>query len=180
MVNFENSNCHHCAQKQGIYKKYFWSLNCTHDANSTSCEPLHIKTVPFIEVYLPHTNESCILPQKISLEKIMQNFHRNYHTQTNLLSCGGGKLNITDRNQSERINNTDVDMPSTCILYLPGKGYIHAFNLREKRYGHSSWTLNNGTVLLLGGYFSPTTTEKLNLGIGNSSIHPFDLRHPIE
>ena len=126
-------------------------------------------------MYQPDRNESCILPQKISLEKIMQDFHRNHHTQTNLLSCGGGKL---DKNQSEMINNVDVEVPSTCILYLPGKGYIHAFNLTKKRYGHCSWTLNNGTVLLLGGLHSPTTTETLNVAAGNSS-RSFDLPLPI-
>ena len=134
-------------------------------------------TLPFIEVFDPLKNESCILPQKIKLERIMQDFHRNYHTQTGLLSCGGGKINITDINQSEMINNMSLDMPSTCIFYLPGKGYVHAYNLTERRYRHSSWKLKSGEILLLGGHFSPTTTEKLTSGYSQKA---FPLHQPVE
>ena len=95
------------------------------------------ETIPFIEVYQPKTNKSCILPQKTNLEMIMQDFHRNYHTQTNLLSCGGGNLDISDNHFEEvyyvNLNMTlNLSMPLTCILYLPGKGYIHAYDLQGR------------------------------------------------
>ena len=107
---------------------YFWPLNSPFSEDET--------TVPFIEVYQPDKNETkrCTLPQKINLKKTKQDFHRNYHTQTNLLSCGGGTLNINDTNQHEKVGNKSLYMPLTCIIYIPGRGYIHAYDLQGRVY----------------------------------------------
>ena len=61
----------------------------------------------------------------------MQDFHRNHHTQTKLLSCGGGKPNACDHH-FEEVDNLNLSMPLTCILYIPGKGYIHAYDLQGR------------------------------------------------
>ena len=100
--------------------------------NQTIFRSSENKIVPFIEVYQPEKKESCILPQRISLEKTMQDFHRNHHTQTKLLTCGGGNPNILDDHFEVIKDNVNLSMPLTCILYRPRKGYIHAYDLQGR------------------------------------------------
>ena len=57
---------------------------------------------------------------------------------------------------------------TTCELYTPGAGWrLEPYNLEDGRYDHKSWTLSNGSVVLLGGeggYF--LTTEIVTPGVG--------------
>ena len=58
-----------------------------------------------------------------------------------------------------------------CEVFTPGVGWNESYYLREQRDGHASWTLNNGSVVLLGGSGSSSTTE------GSGSTLGFELRH---
>ena len=55
-----------------------------------------------------------------------------------------------------------------CEVFTPGVGWNESYYLREQRVGHASWTLNNGSVVLLGGSESLTTTEVVTLGSGST------------
>ena len=68
--------------------------------------------------------------------------------------------------------------PSSCVSFSPGQTNWsqEPYSLLEKRYFHSSWTLSNGSVLLLGGVQSPATTELVTEGVGSSP--GFDLKYP--
>ena len=82
------------------------------------------------------------------------------HTQNDFLSCGDDE---SDKNK--------------CEVYTPqtGNWSIETYNLIESRYGHTSWSLDNGSVVLLGGWSSNNTTEILIQGVGTS--RGFDLKH---
>ena len=87
-----------------------------------------------VEVYVPSTNTSCSLP---SLPVTTWD-----HSQDGLLLCGGGGNNLQ------------------CHTFHSDSGeWVKTHNLSEERYGHSSWQREDGTVLLMGGAYSPTTTE---------------------
>ena len=87
-----------------------------------------------VEVYVPSTNTSCSLPSlPVGTER---------HSQDGLLLCGG---------ESNR---------EQCHAFHSDSGeWVRTHNLSEKRSGHSSWQREDGTVLLMGGRYSPTTTE---------------------
>ena len=88
-----------------------------------------------VEVYVPSTNTSCSLPS-LPVET-----HLN--SQDGLLLCGG----IGNSRQS-------------CHTFHSDSGeWVRTHNLSEKRSGHSSWQREDGTVVLMGGVDSPTTTE---------------------
>ena len=104
------------------------------------------------EVYIPSLQKSCSLP---SLRA-----SRYRHTQNNLLACGG----------------FGSDTATTCELYSPGVGWRpEPYTLAEERRGHSSWTLSNGSVVLLGGE-GTTRTEVLTPGVGTRPGFP--MRYP--
>ena len=76
---------------------------------------------------------------------------RRYHTQTGLVACGGG--------------DPDADpgieyQTRTCDTFSHGK-WRESHNLMFQRYKHAAWASPLG-VILMGGYYSPFTTELLN------------------
>ena len=93
------------------------------------------------EVYMPALNKTCIFPQS--------DFMRIRHSETGFLACGGHSKG------------------NTCEFYTPGVGWrLEPYNLTQRRSDHTSWTLNNGTVVLLGGGDGPTSTEFVTPGVG--------------
>ena len=98
---------------------------------------------------------------------------RIYHTQNEFLTCGG-----TTPGRS-------YHTPHTCEVYNPltASWSLESYNLTENIYAHNSWSLGNGSVLLLGGMKGNTIsetrfykTEMVTQGIG--STKSFDLQHP--
>ena len=79
------------------------------------------------------------------------------HTQSGLNASGGGG--------SER----------SCIKFEAGAWKTLTDNLVKERYGHSSWVNSNGHILLIGGSYSPTTTEIVYQN--GTSIRSFDLKY---
>ena len=111
------------------------------------------------ELYIPEENTSCSLSE--------MTLSRAYHTQNNLISCGG----------QSTYSLAGAPTSIVCEFYSPLLGWIQEpFNLKVARSGHTSWTLNNGSVLLMGGNFSDTTTELVKLGQGTQP--GFDLEYP--
>ena len=88
-----------------------------------------------VEVYVPSINTSCSLP---SLP-----VGRSGHSQDGLLQCGG----LGNSRQCHTFHSDS------------GEWRVKTHNLSEERYGHSSWQREDGTLLLMGGYWSTTTTE---------------------
>ena len=88
------------------------------------------------EVFLPATSTSCKLPGLV--------LARYLHTQDNLLVCGG--------------NNGDAR--TSCEEFSPATGTWArtTHTLQERRVGHVSWSVEEGTILM-GGYYSQTTSE---------------------
>jgi len=69
------------------------------------------------------------------------------HTQNQNIVCGGSQNNETQ---------------TSCLEFTSGSWKL-SHNLIYPRYGHTSWTTPDGGVLLVGGYYSNTTTEVLSL-----------------
>ena len=112
------------------------------------------------ELYIPEENTNCFLSE--------MTMSRAYHTQNNLISCGGQSTS------SLAASSTSI----VCEFYIPFVVWIQAsFKLTVARSGHTSWTLNNGSVLLMGGNFSDTTTELVTLR-QNRTQPGFDLKYP--
>jgi len=72
---------------------------------------------------------------------------RYSHTQNQNIVCGGGPGNETQ---------------TSCLEFKSG-AWKHSHQLLYPRYGHTSWTTPDGGILLVGGYYSNTTTEVLSL-----------------
>ena len=105
--------------------------------------------LPSAEVYMPELDRSCSLPN-LTLS-------RNGHTQDSFLSCGGTGTNGTETE-------------TTCEAYIPGDTWIREpYILTQRRSWHTSWTLNNGTVILLGGKDSSKTTEAITPEVGTDT-----------
>ena len=68
----------------------------------------------------------------------------------------------------------------SCSLF-DGAGTFTALSvtLREPRVDHLCWQLQSGSVLLLGGWYSGSTTERLAAD-GSSSTADFDLPYDIK
>ena len=87
------------------------------------------------------------------------NHEKKFHTQNGFLSCGG------------------FETPSLCEVFTPGGGWTEEpYQLNQERWGHTSWTLNNGSVLLLGGQSAQNTTELVMPGL--STRPAFSLKYP--
>ena len=97
-----------------------------------------------VEVYHPGTNTSCTLP---SLPEEIAG-----HSQDGFTQCGG-----YGSRQSCHTLNTDTAQ------------WTKTHNLSEKRSGHTSWRTLDGKILLIGGYWSNTTTELVSDGSGVST-----------
>ena len=83
---------------------------------------------------------------------------RYYHTQTGLEACGG----------------YDSPTVTTCVSFSGGS-WTPSHNLQQQRRLHSSWASPAGTVLM-GGLYSPRTTELLDEATVDSVMH-FSLRY---
>ena len=88
------------------------------------------------EVFLPSTSTSCQLPGLV--------VKRREHTQDNLLLCGGYS--------DEALTSCEKFSPAT------GTWALTSHTLQKSRYGHVSWSVEEGT-LLMGGFSSGTTSE---------------------
>ena len=92
--------------------------------------------------------------------------HRDHHTQTGLITCGGGVLY---RGKSER---------TSCVTFSAGR-WKKTHTLGQKRWAHTAWASPQG-VLLMGGHDigTSTTTELLtdngdttpSFNLGNSRV----------
>ena len=104
-----------------------------------------------VEVYVPSTNTFCSLPPlPVTTYE---------HTQDGLLLCGGDQCPPAPA--AGRCGHKAAPVPSEmCHTYFPVSGlWIETHPLHERRSGHSSWQREDGTVLLMGGWYSPNTTE---------------------
>ena len=106
------------------------------------------------EVFLPATSTSCELPGLV--------MGRFYHTQDNLLLCGGW--------------NGDNYFYTSCERFIPANGTWIRTNhiLQEGRFDHVSWTVEEGTMLM-GGANSGTTSEIVK--IDGTTERSFDLKY---
>ena len=101
-----------------------------------------------VEVYVPSTNTSCSLP---SLPVTTYD-----HTQDGLLLCGGLQCPVSN----DQCRRGAPGGTFECLTFDPvSELWITTHALQERRSGHSSWQREDGTVLLMGGMFSPITTE---------------------
>ena len=84
-------------------------------------------TDDFAEVFLPSTSTSCQLPGLV--------VGRWYHTQDNLLLCGG---------------DGDSGAPTSCEQFSPATGTCArtSHTLQQRRWNHVSWTMEEGTLLM--------------------------------
>ena len=62
----------------------------------------------------------------------------------------------------------------SCLMFDGSSFSSLPVSLLERRQYHLCWALNNGDVLLLGGVYSPTTTERVSAE-GSSSSLDFNL-----
>ena len=82
-----------------------------------------------VELFIPETNQICLLPP--------MTHSRHLHSQNQFLACGGG----------------GKTSGSSCEEFNPklGQWNLRTSPLIRNRRGHSSWSLTNGSVILLGG-----------------------------
>ena len=81
------------------------------------------------------------------------------HTQSGLTACG----------------SVNSDNWRNCIKFEDGSWTTLTDNLVEERGYHSSWVNPDGDILLIGGYYSLTTTEIVYQN--GTSIRSFDLKY---
>ena len=98
-----------------------------------------------VEVYHPGTNTSCTLP---SLPKGISS-----HSQDGLVLCGG----YPDTGTSCHTLNTDTAQ------------WTKTHSLSERRDSHASWRREDGSILIIGGDYSKTTTELVSESSGVST-----------
>ena len=112
-----------------------------------------------VEVFNPHTNHSCKL-------RDLPGEVRQHHSQCGGMICGGG-----DNNSSTR---------RSCLKLNPLTGAFTPTSVRlvEERYDQLCWDVEGegGPTLLIGGAFSPRSTELVNSD-GSSSSASFTLHH---
>ena len=104
------------------------------------------------EVFLPSTSTSCQLPGLA--------VGRKYHTQDSLLACG------CEFNSCKH----------SCEEFIPATGtwatFVHT--LQEERGFQVSWTVEEGTILMGGGYSRNTSEIVKHDGTTETS---FDMKH---
>ena len=107
-----------------------------------------------MEVFYPTDDkQSCVLP---SLPD-----QRHGHTMDSLDICGGSVLNTS----------------TTCITFTSGQ-WVTSHALTEERAHHTSWSTEAG-IFLMGGYFSPNTTEIITEG-EYDGVPGFDMQYDTE
>ena len=99
-----------------------------------------------VEVYHPGTNTSCTLP---SLPK-----KNSHHSQDGLVLCGGYG---SESGRSCNTLNTDTAQ------------WTKTHSLSERRDVHSSWRREDGSILIIGGDYSDTSTELVSDSSGVST-----------
>ena len=109
-----------------------------------------VRTGTFAELISTNGSSICELPQLPQ--------YKRYHTQSGLTACGGD--GYTSRN---------------CIKFEDGSWTTLTDNLVAKRYWHSNWVNPDGDILLIGGGYSPTTTEIVYQD--GRSIRSFNLKY---
>lgn len=126
-----------------------------------------------VEVFVPETGLSCSLPN--------MTISRSDFTLNGFLACGGDVISSASSGSRN------------CSLYNPrDQGWtLEAYQLSQWRGSHSSWTLTNGSVLLMGGsgdylvnetdpwdMVHGITTELVTAGVG--SVPSFNLKYQSE
>ena len=71
---------------------------------------------------------------------------RRSYSQNGLITCGGNDKDLTRNHKS-------------CVTFSAGR-WKKTHTLGQKRYGHTAWASPQG-VMIMGGYYSKTTTELL-------------------
>ena len=110
-------------------------------------------TEKYAEVLFPNGTSYCALPSPTQSHQC--------HTQSGLLACGDYG------NESK-----------SCTKFEAGYWTSMTNNLLVDRSYHSSWSNQDGNILLIGGSISPTTTEIVYQN--GTSIRSFDLEYSIE
>ena len=111
------------------------------------------------EIYVPELQKTCYLSN--------MTMQRYDHSQNGFLSCGGRRF--TD--------GEDLSF-ETCEVYVPGVGWrLEPYTLNTWISDHTSWTLKNGSVLLLGSLLDGNNTELVTPGVG--TVPGFYLNNPI-
>ena len=110
-----------------------------------------------VEVLDPTTGQICSLPS--------MPHRRSGHTMESLTICGGDAYNASDA------------IYTTCIT-LSSSEWETSHTLGEKRGYHSSWVTEEGTMLL-GGNYSPNTTEIVKQ-TEFDAVPGFTLQHDFE
>ena len=75
--------------------------------------------------------------------------YRNHHTQTGLITCGGG---VVYRGKSER---------TSCVTFSAGR-WKKTHTLGQKRWAHTAWASPQGVLLMGGASDRHTSTELLS------------------
>lgn len=100
-----------------------------------------------VEVISPSGEVSCT-PPDLPLPRV-------YHTHDGNLLCGG-KTTSTERGVGTVWKGVLVQEFQDCIK-LTSSGWVISHNLTYPRFGHSSWAVEDGVILLGGGQYSNTT-----------------------
>jgi len=105
------------------------------------------------EVFVPSTGKSCFISHLPHA--------RLSHTMDSEILCG---------------SFAGSPVQTTCIKFSPEDDeWTNSHTLTQKRVGHSSWMTNKG-LLLMGGWYSDTTTELLSLE-GGQGVPSFEMEY---
>ena len=85
--------------------------------------------------------------------------NRVSHCEDGLSFCGGGSSDTDDN----------------CVTLTDGQ-WTQSHTLLHRRARHTSWALGDGRVVLMGGWFSQTTTEIITPG-SSTSTEGFTLKY---
>ena len=112
-----------------------------------------------VEIFNPHTNHSCSLPD-------LPGEARWQHSQCGGMICGGGDFNTSTYQSCLKLNPLTGAFTPTSV------------SLVEERDYHLCWEIEGkgGPTLLIGGEFSPRSTELVNSD-GSSSSTSFTLQY---
>ena len=106
-----------------------------------------------VEVYSP--NYHCVLP---SLP--LPGMGMSGHTSDQGTLCGG----------------SEPSTRTTCLTFSSGR-WVTSHALAEMRWSHTSWNnKEEGKIILMGGYFNPTTTEIITEG-ENDGVPGFNMKY---
>ena len=108
-----------------------------------------------VEVLFPNGTSYCTLPDLP--------VYRYAHTQDGLTACGGddGAESVTRDN---------------CVTLRDGQ-WTQSHTLLQNRIYHTSWALGDGRVVLMGGTYSPNTTEIISPAGSPNITEGFTLKY---